>query len=101
MADRADLQILLENILGSRNVYCDPPESVRMNYPAIRYSRSKIDNTFANNSVYRQDNRYEVIVMYYDPDSELPGLISRLPKCSHDRSYVSDNLHHDVFTLYF
>lgn len=101
MADRADLQILLENILGSRNVYCDPLESVRMNYPAIRYSRSKIDNTFANNSVYRQDNRYEVIVMYYDPDSELPGLISRLPKCSHDRSYVSDNLHHDVFTLYF
>lgn len=101
MADRADLQILLENILRSRNVYCDPPESVRMNYPAIRYSRSKIDNTFANNSVYRQDNRYEVIVMYYDPDSELPGLISRLPKCSHDRSYVSDNLHHDVFTLYF
>lgn len=101
MADRADLQILLENILGSRNVYCDPPESVRMNYPAIRYSRSKIDNTFANNSVYRQDNRYEVIVMYYDPDSELPGLISRLPKCSHNRSYVSDNLHHDVFTLYF
>ena len=101
MADRADLQNFLESILGSKNVYCDPPESVRMNYPAIRYSRSKINNTFANNSVYRQDNRYEVIVMYYDPDSELPGLISRLPNCTHDRAYVKDNLHHDVFTLYF
>ena len=101
MARRADLQILLESILGSRNVYYDPPESIRMNYPAIRYKRSKIANTFANNSVYKQNNRYEIIVMYYDPDSELPGIISRLPMCAHDREYVVDNLHHDVFTLYF
>lgn len=101
MANRPDLQTLFEELLGSPNVYFDPPESVKMNYPAIRYSRSKINNTFANNSVYKQDNRYEVIVIYRDPDSELPGIISRLPMCSHDRAYVSDNLHHDVFTLYF
>lgn len=101
MARRADLQILLESILGSRNVYYDPPESIRMNYPAIRYKRSKIANTFANNSVYKQNNRYEIILMYDDPDSELPGIISRLPMCTHDREYVVDNLHHDVFTLYY
>lgn len=101
MADRADLQILLENILGSRNVYYDPPESVRMNYPAIRYKRSKINNTPANNSVYLQNKRYEVIVIYDDPDSDLPDTISRLPMCTHDREYVIDNRHHDVFTLYF
>lgn len=101
MAERLDLQTLLENILGSRNVYFDPPESVKMQYDAIRYSRSKIDNTFANSSVYKQDNRYEVIAIYRNPDSDLPGKLSRLPMCSHDRHYVSDNLHHDVFTLYF
>lgn len=101
MAKRADLQILFETILGSRNVYHDPPDNLRMQYPAIRYKRSRINNTFANNSAYKQDNRYEVTVMYYDADSELPGLISRLPMCSSDRSYVVDNLHHDVFTLYF
>lgn len=101
MARRADLQILLENILGSRNVYFDPPESARMNYPAIRYKRSKITHTFANNSAYRQNNRYEIILMYDDPDSELPEIISKLPMCAHDRAYIADNLHHDVFTLYF
>lgn len=101
MDNRPNLQTLLENILGSCNVYFDPPESVKMNYPAIRYSRSKINNTFANNSVYKQDNRYEVIVIYMNPDSELPGLISRLPMCSHDRAYVANNMHHDVFTLYY
>lgn len=101
MANRLDLQTLFEGLLGSRNVYLDPPESVKMSYPAIRYTRSGINNTFANDSVYKQDNRYEVTVIYGDPDSELPALVSRLPMCRHDRHYVADNLHHDVFTLYF
>lgn len=101
MANRLDLQTKFEELLGSRNVYFDPPESVKMNYPAIRYRLSKINNTFANNSVYKQDNRYEVTLMYKDPDSELRALVSKLPMCSHDRHYVADNLHHDVFTLYF
>lgn len=98
---RLDLQALLEEVLGSRNVYYDPPESVKMKYPAIRYSRKKIENKFANNAVYRQHNCYEVIVIYKDPDSDLPFRISQLPMCSHDRPYIADNLHHDVFTLYF
>ena len=100
MANRPDLQTLFEELLGSPNVYYDPPESVKMHYDAIRYSRSKIVNTFANNSVYKQDDRYEVVAIYRDPDSDLPRKISRLPKCSHDRHYVANNLHHDVFTLY-
>lgn len=101
MADRLELQTLLEEILGSENVYFDPPESKKMSYPAIRYSRNRINNRFADNSVYKQDLRYEVIAIYRDPDSDLPLKISRLPKCAHDRAYVADNLHHDVFTLYF
>ena len=101
MANRPDLQTLFESILGNRNVYYDPPESVKMQYDAIRYSRKKIDNRFANNNVYKQDNAYEVIVIYRDPDSDIPIKISKLPMCSHDRHYVADNLHHDVFTLYY
>lgn len=101
MANRLDLQAKFEEILGSRNVYFDPPERLKMQYDAIRYSRSTIENTFANNSVYKQHNSYEVIAIYRDPDSDLPGKLSRLPMCRHDRYYVSDNLHHDVFTLYF
>lgn len=101
MANRLDLQTLFEELLGSHNVYFDPPESVKMKYDAIRYSRSKIENTFASNSVYKQDNRYEVVAIYRNPDSDLPGKISRLPMCIHDRHYVADNLHHDVFTLYY
>lgn len=101
MDDRPNLQTFLEELLGSRNVYNDPPESVRMKYPAIKFSRSKINNTFANDRVYKQDDRYEVTTIHRDPDDEITRKISRLPKCVHDRHYVADNLHHNVFTLYY
>lgn len=101
MGSRLELQALLEDILGSRNVYYQPPATLLMKYDAIRYSRSDINSNFANNSVYKQDIAYEVIVIYEDPDSDLPIKISQLPKCIHNRHYVADNLYHDVFKLYY
>ncbi len=86
---------------GDRHVYFQPPASVQMKYDAIRYSRKSIDNTHADNSVYKQDDAYEVITIYRDPDSDLPRKVSRLPRCSFDRHYVVDNLNHDVFTIYY
>lgn len=101
MANRQNLQTELENLLGSRNVYFQPPSNVQMKYDAIRYSRKNIQNRFANNSVYNQRDCYEIIVIYKNPDSDLPRKISRLPLCSFDRHYTADNLNHDVFTIYY
>lgn len=101
MGSRLELQTLLESVLGSRNVYYQPPASVRMNYPAIVYFRSDIENDFANDLVYIQSRAYEVIVIDEDPDSNIVMRVSQLPMCRYDRHYTSDNLNHDVFTLYF
>ena len=101
MASRLKLQTVLEELLGSRNVYFQPPESVKMKYDAIRYSRKTIENVHANNNVYSQHDCYELIAIYRDPDSDLPRQISKLPRCKFNRHYVADNLNHDVFTLYF
>lgn len=101
MASRLDLQTLLENLLGSRNVYYQPPASVSMKYPAIVYSRYDILNNHANNEVYSQKNAYMVTVIDRNPDSEYVKKVSMLPLCGFDRHYTSDNLNHDVFTLYF
>lgn len=101
MASRLDLHEILCSILGSRNVYFQPPESIKLEYDCIIYSRKNIDNVFADNSVYRQHDSYEVIIIYEDPDSEIPRKLSLLPMCSFDRHYTSDNLNHDVFTLYY
>ena len=99
MASRLELHALLRSIVP--NVYYQPPPSVRMNYPAIVYSRKNIDNTFANDSVYKQDHFYELIVIDKNPDSVYVETISKLPKCNYDRHYTADNLNHDVFTMYY
>lgn len=101
MATRIDLQNVLEELLGSRNVYYQPPESLKMSYPAIVYARKTIDNSYANNSVYKQNYAYEITVIDKNPDSEIVNKVSKLPTCRFDRHFKSDNLNHDVFTLYY
>lgn len=101
MPSRLELQTELEKILGSRNVYFQPPSSVRIQYRAIIYSRKDIEKRFANDSVYRKLKCYELVLIDKDPDSEYVEKILDLPYCSFDRHYTADNLNHDVFTLYY
>lgn len=101
MGSRPELHEIFCGILGSRNVYFQPPPDVRMSYPAIVYSRSSIDNKHANDDVYMQDTAYEVIVIDWDPDSDFVTTISRLPRCRFNRHYTKDNLNHDAFTIYW
>lgn len=95
-----ELQSTFEELLESRNVYYNPPPSVQMNYDAIVFTRSNIENTFANNNVYGQAYRYEVTTITEDPDAPIIDKMSRLRMCSFDRHFVADNMHHNVFTLY-
>lgn len=101
MASRIDLQAKLEELLELRHVYYQPPENVKMEYPAIRYSKKKPDVKRANNKIYTKTNCYEVIVISRKPDEPVIDKIEELPMCEWDNHYVVDNLNHDVFTLYF
>jgi len=98
---RLQLNETLCKILGSRNVYFQPPESIKMKYPAIVYSLSDIENLYANNGVYLSARKYTVTVIDKDPDSLIVGAVAGLPTCRYDRHYEKDNLNHDVFTLFF
>lgn len=101
MKKQQNLQKMFEQILGSRNVYYQPPSTIQMNYPAIVYSRSNIQNTFADDSMYTQSYAYEVTVIDRDPNSEIVEKVSALPMCKFDRHFITSNLNHDVFTLYY
>ena len=101
MSSRRDLHTILEGILGSHNVYFQPPSSVRMQYPAIVYQRKDVEKRSANDGAYRKLPSYEVILIDKNPDSKFIEKIIDLPYCSFDRHYESDNLNHDAFTLYF
>ncbi len=101
MTSRIELQTMLEQLLGSRNVYFQPPESLKLRYPAIVYSLDALRNDNANNSVYKQSHTYKITVVDTDPDSETVVKISQNPRCRFDRSYQANNLNHFVFTLQY
>lgn len=96
-----ELQTIFEDLLGSRNVYYQPPDGLMMRYPAIRYKKSKIQGEYANNAMYTRKTRYEIIVIDVEPDNPVIEKLLNLQYCSHDRWYPSDGLNHDVLTLYY
>lgn len=101
MGTRMDLQVLLETLLGSTNVYYQPPETLKMNYPAIIYSKSRIDTKKADDSTYLKNTRYNIIVVDKKPDNPVIDKLLALQYCSYDRHYPSDKLNHDSLTLYY
>lgn len=86
---------------GDTHVYFDPPMELKMKYPAIRYKRTCIDKVYANNIAYLNRTPYELIVIDKNPDSKYVLKMLEFPYCSHNRHYTANNLHHDVFTLYY
>lgn len=94
------LQVKFEGLLGTRNVYYNPPENKKLNYDAIVFRRSRINSYYAGDAVYRQTYPFEVTVITTDPDAVIIDKISKLPFCSFDRSFVVDNLYHNIFTIY-
>ena len=102
MADRLDLQAIFEEILGSRNVYFQPPASVTMKYDCIRYGLSGKDLIRANDKVYRITNKYDGVVITRDPESAVPdAILMNFEMVNFGKPYVADNLYHYPFTLYF
>lgn len=101
MAPRLDLQALLVSILGTGNVYFQPPPSIDMRYPCIVYNRDNDKVDHADNKPYSRKIRYQVTVIDPNPDSDLPAKIAALPLCAFDRSYTAENLNHDSYKLFF
>ena len=101
MAPRSELHAILKAILGSDYVYFQPPEDIRMVYPAIVYSLDYTLSQFADGIPYAYDKRYLVTSISRDPDSPVPDKIAMLPMCTFDRAYRADGLHHTSYKLYF
>ena len=101
MASRLELQSKLEELLGCKHVYYQPPEGLKMEYPAIVYSLNDVEQKHANNGVYSRNREYLITVIDRLPNNPVIDKLLDLPYCSYDRPYKSDNLNHDVLTLYF
>lgn len=98
---RLELHSVLVKLVDPNKVYFQPPSSIKMTYPCIVYELNDIDVTYANSIKYKNKKRYMLTVIDQDPDSEIPNKLLTLEYSSFDRHFITDNLNHYTFTLYF
>lgn len=99
MGTRLQLHELL--LTFADNVYFQPPENVKMQYPAIIYHPDIEARKFAGNSTYDLRDGYLVTIIDQAPDSLVREAFRRLPLCSYNRSFRTDGLNHFIYTLYY
>ena len=99
--DRKKLHKILEDILGTKNVYFQPPENIKIGYPCIIYSQSGYDIDRADNTAYRITPAYTIMYVSKKYDTTMVPKILTLLNGRFDTSYISDNLYHYVITIFF
>lgn len=101
MGTREDLDALLCEVLGSDNVYFQPPENLKIEYPCIIYSLNGFFERHANNRTYHRRKEYSLLYITHDPDDAKIEEIADLELCSLGKPYTAENLHHYPYTIYF
>ena len=96
---RLTLQGKLEEILGSRNVYYNPPESQKMNFPCIVYTKTYIKGIHADNNKYLDFTTYKITVVSKTPDHPAGKAIHNLPTTEFSTNYVKNGFYHEVYIL--
>lgn len=102
MNNRLQLQEELVKLLGSNNVYFQPPASLKMSYPCVVYNVGVGNAKHANDSLYLYTHRYDVTFIFKNPNIEIiEQVLTTLPRSSMSRNYCVDNLNHYVFSVYY
>ncbi len=99
--DRLSLHSLLVGLLGSSNVYFQPPATLKMGYPCIIYKLDDVQSIHASNQRYINNKRYFITVVDKNPDTKLPDKILDLEYSSFEDHFVNDGLNHYMCSLYY
>lgn len=102
MDRRLVLDQILKKLIGPDvSLYFQPPDSIKMTYPCLRYEWDSADTQFADDNPYIVKKCYRLMAITRNPDDTLPEKILTLPSAIMERHYTEKNLHHYVFNLYF
>lgn len=95
-----DLQKELKKFCN--NVYFQPPESIKLNFPCIIYNREQPKVERADNVRYKKDTCYSLKYITTDPNTSVPDNIADyFTYCEINRYYIADNLTHVSLTLFY
>ena len=99
--NRMDLQAALEDLLGTRQVYFQPPEDIKMTYPSIVYHLEDLPPDYANDKPYRIVAEYLITLITRNPDDPLVQKLAAMPCTRFDRYYTAANLNHYQYRVTF
>lgn len=89
-----------DSILNAPAVYFQPPASIQMVYPCIRYKKDGGRIRHADNSSYHGWQKYLVTIIDPDPDSVIPEEVMKLEGISYVNDYTANGLHHTTLSIY-
>lgn len=95
-----DLLHLLQQAVKNNRVYFQPPENLKIVYPAVVFHLSKIEIDHASDAPYKGAREYSVTLITKDPEPDVIDEILKIPYSSLDTTYISDGMNHFVFTVY-
>lgn len=102
MNRRPELTPIFKALLKNENVYFQPPESLKMQFPCIRYKLSDIKTWKANNKLYNHMQCYEVVYITREPDNELvDNILKAFDFIEFSSVMVVDNLYHYRYKLFY
>lgn len=101
MKTRIEVQNLLEEVLGSKNVYFQAPPNTGMKYPCIVYRLNNFHRRDADNEAYILAGRWEIHHMYKSIKNDLTTeMLFAAPYITFDRRLVTDGVYNDYYTIY-
>ena len=95
-----DLLHLLQQAVKHNRVYFQPPENLKIGYPAIVFHLSKIEVNHASDVPYKGAREYSVTLITKEPEPDAIDEILEIPYSSLDQTFVSDGMNHFVFSVY-
>lgn len=98
---RLELHRKLVALLGSPNVYHQPPENLALRFPAIIYSRTDYDVAHADDIPYHVTRQWQVSVVSQEPSNAIVDALMKWPMTTFKASYVVDRMRHDVVNIYY
>ena len=95
------LDKLFKDTLGSNNVYFQPPESVRMQYPCIVWNLAKIPVQYADDKAYLKNPKYVIRYISTEPDDPMRLTLTEVLGVPMIQVYNKDGLYHYIYELYY
>lgn len=100
---RLELHEKLCELLGSRNVYYQPPSNITMRYPCIVYHPNPTEDYYADNQRYFVYFSYRVQIIAHDPEF---ALFDTFPDnfeyaTETPQRFEADNLNHANYKIYY